>query len=148
MTREADVRNETSQAMLGCRPSRASNQQQFALKPWRDEVVVALCNSAQHSALMFRTLSKSASRAGQKECADEGEIMLSDMTNTRVIQVWFAAVALSVVAALAFGATVRVETGGMLLTLSLVPPLIVFLLWPRAQSLTAADVIRGADRHL
>ena len=49
-----------------------------------------------------------------------------------MIQVWFAAVALVVVAAMAFGADVKVGTGGMLLTLSLVPPLIVFLLWPRA----------------
>jgi hypothetical protein len=69
------------------------------------------------------------------------------MTRTRVIQVWFAAVALIVAAAVAFGAEVNVGSGGMLLTLTLVPPLIVFLLWPGAQSLTAADVIRGTDRR-
>ena len=73
--------------------------------------------------------------------------MLSNMTRTRVIQVWFAAVALVVVAAVAFGGEVNVGTGGMLLTLSLVPPIIVFLLWPRAQALTAGDVIRGTDRR-
>jgi hypothetical protein len=72
---------------------------------------------------------------------------LSNMTRTRVIQVWFAAVALIVAAAVAFGAEVNVGSGGMLLTLTLVPPLIVFLLWPGAQSLTAADVIRGTDRR-
>lgn len=74
--------------------------------------------------------------------------MLSTMTRTRVIQVWFAAVALVVVAAVAFGAELNVGTGSTLLTLSLVPPLIVFLLWPGAESLTAADVIRGTDRRL
>ena len=73
--------------------------------------------------------------------------MLSKMTRTTVIQVWFAAVALVVVAALAYGAEVKVGTGGMLLTLCLVPPLIVFLLWPVAQSVTAGDVIRGTDRR-
>ena len=73
--------------------------------------------------------------------------MLSNMTRTRVIQVWFAAVALVVVTAVAFGAEMKVSTGGMLLTLSLVPPLIVFLLWPPAQTLTAGDVIRGTDHR-
>ena len=72
---------------------------------------------------------------------------MSNMTRTRVIQVWFAAVALVVVAAVAFGAEVTVGTSGLLLTLGLVPPLIVFLLWPRAQSLTAGDVLRGTDRR-
>jgi len=71
--------------------------------------------------------------------------MLSNITRTRVIQVWLAAVGLVVVAAGAFGAEVRVGTGGVLLALSLVPPLIVFLLWPKARSLTAGDVIRGTD---
>jgi hypothetical protein len=69
------------------------------------------------------------------------------MARTRVLQVWFAAVALIVVGAAAVGAEVSVGTGGMLLTLSLVPPLLVFLLWPVAQSLTAADAIRGTDRR-
>ena len=73
--------------------------------------------------------------------------MLGDMTRTQVIQVWFAAVALVVFATMAFGAEVKVGTGGLLLTLSLVPPLIVFLLWPAAQALTAADVVRGTDRR-
>jgi hypothetical protein len=59
--------------------------------------------------------------------------MLNNMTRARVIQVGFAAVALVVVAAMAFGAEVKVGTGGLLLTLSLVPALIVFLLWPRAR---------------
>jgi hypothetical protein len=73
--------------------------------------------------------------------------MLNNMTRTHVIQVWFAAVALVVAAAVALGAEVNVGTGGMLLTLSLVPPLIVFLLWPGAESVTAGDVLRGTDRR-
>lgn len=73
--------------------------------------------------------------------------MSSNMTRTRVVQVWFAAVALVVVAAVAYGAEVNVGTGGALLILSLVPALIVFLLWPGPQPLTAGDVIRGTDRR-
>ena len=47
--------------------------------------------------------------------------MLKDITRSRLIQVWFAAVALVVVAGVAFGATMTVSTGAMLLALSLVP---------------------------
>jgi hypothetical protein len=73
--------------------------------------------------------------------------MLKDMTRSRLIQVWFAGVALVVVAGVAFGAAVTVGTGAMLLALSLVPPAIVLLLWPRVQPLTAADVLHGRDRR-
>lgn len=71
--------------------------------------------------------------------------MLSNIGRMRVIQVWFAAVALVVVATMTFGAQVKAGTGGLLLTLSLIPPLIVFLLWPTPQALTAGDVLRGTD---
>ncbi len=73
--------------------------------------------------------------------------MLSNTTRLKVIQVWLAAVALVVVAAVALGAEMNVGTAVVVATLSLVPPLVVFLLWPEPQSLTAADVIRGTDRR-
>jgi hypothetical protein len=73
--------------------------------------------------------------------------MLSNMTRSRVIQVWFAAVALVVVAGVAFGAAVTVGTGAMLFALSLIPPAIVLLLWPGVQPLTAAEVLYGGDRR-
>jgi hypothetical protein len=72
--------------------------------------------------------------------------MLKDMTRLRLIQVWFAAVLLVVVAGIAFGTSVTVSTGAMLLALSLAPPAIVLLLWPGIQSRTAADVLHGSDR--
>jgi hypothetical protein len=71
--------------------------------------------------------------------------MLSNMTRTRAIQAWLAAVALVMVAAVAFGAQMNAGTAGLLVTLSLVPAVIVFLLWPEAESVTAGDVIRGTD---
>jgi hypothetical protein len=70
--------------------------------------------------------------------------MLNSITRATVIQIWFAALVFVVVAAAAFGAQLTSGTG-MLLTLSLVPPVIVFLLWPKAESVTAGDVIRGTD---
>jgi hypothetical protein len=71
--------------------------------------------------------------------------MLRDMSRSTVIAFWFAAVALIGVAVVTFGATVTAATAAMLFALSLVPPVIVFLLWPSAQPPTAAEVLRGRD---
>jgi hypothetical protein len=73
--------------------------------------------------------------------------MLKQMTRSRLIQVWFAAVLLIAVAALAFGVSVTVGTGAVLFVLSLAPPAIVLLLWPGVQSPTAADVLYGTERR-
>jgi len=73
--------------------------------------------------------------------------MLKDMTPSKVIQIWFVAVALVVVAAVAIGASVTVGTGVMLLALCLVPPVIVVMLWPGVQPPTAAEVLHDADRR-
>lgn len=73
--------------------------------------------------------------------------MMKNMTRSKVIQVWFAAVTLMVVAGIAFGVAVTVGTGAVLLALCLVPPAIVLLLWPGVQPLTAGEVLRGAERR-
>jgi hypothetical protein len=64
-----------------------------------------------------------------------------------LITTWYAAVALVVVAALALGAAVTVSTGVMLAALSMVPPVLVIMLWPGVQPLTASEVIHGANRR-
>jgi hypothetical protein len=56
--------------------------------------------------------------------------MLKDMTRARLIQVWFTAVVLVAVAAVAIGASVTIGTGVLLLAMSLVPPGITLMLWP------------------
>jgi hypothetical protein len=71
--------------------------------------------------------------------------MLNDMTRSKVIQVWFVAVALVVAAAVAFGASMTVGTGVMLLALCLVPPALVVALWPVDQPPTAAEVLHDTD---
>ena len=72
--------------------------------------------------------------------------MMKDMTRSRLIQVWFAAMALIVVASVALGATVTIGTWAMLLALCLVPPAIVLMLWPGVQTPTIAEVLHDADR--
>jgi hypothetical protein len=66
------------------------------------------------------------------------------VTRSRLIQAWFAAILLVVVAGVALGASPTVSTGVTLLALSLVPPAIMLLLWPGIQPLTVAEVLRGS----
>ena len=73
--------------------------------------------------------------------------MVTDMTRARLVEVWFAAISLVVVAAVALGVTVTFGTAAVLLALSLVAPAIVLVLWPGVQPMTAADVLYGRDRR-
>jgi hypothetical protein len=72
--------------------------------------------------------------------------MFRNLSRAHVIQVWFVAVALAFLTAGACGAAVKAGTFAMLLAVSVVPAIIVFLLWPGVHTLTAADVLRGSDR--
>ena len=63
----------------------------------------------------------------------KGELMPKDVTRSKVIQVWFVAVALVLAAGVALGVSVTAVTGVMLLALCLVPPAIVLVLWPGVQ---------------
>jgi hypothetical protein len=73
--------------------------------------------------------------------------MLNAWTRTRVIQVWFVAVAVAIAAAVAFGVSVTLSTAVLLLAGCLVPPVIVAVMWPDGPPKTAADVMHGADRR-
>ena len=72
--------------------------------------------------------------------------MLNDMTRSRLIQVWFATVALVVFAGIALGAAMTIGTGALLLGMCLVPPAIILMLWPRVQTVTIAEVLHGTER--
>jgi hypothetical protein len=65
-----------------------------------------------------------------------------------LIQVWFAAIALVAAAVVAFGPPVTLGTAAMLFAVSLVPPAIVFALWPETESQTASDILHGTDRRV
>ncbi len=69
-----------------------------------------------------------------------------DMTRSRLIQVWFAAIALICAAGVTLGISVTMSTGMMLAALSLVPPAIVFMLWPGVQPRSASEVIHDTNR--
>ena len=69
---------------------------------------------------------------------------LRHLTRLRVIQVWFVAVLLVVVGAMALGVVVTVGTAALLVAMCLVPPVVVFMLWPSDNSSTMAETIRDA----
>ncbi|HVH29910.1 MAG TPA: hypothetical protein VM818_24345 [Vicinamibacterales bacterium] len=73
--------------------------------------------------------------------------MWNDMTRTRLIQLWFAVVGVTVVIALTMGASLTVSNAAVLAALCLTPPAIVMLLW-RAQPQTVAEVLHDADRRV
>lgn len=68
------------------------------------------------------------------------------MTRSKVILLWFAAVTLVAVGWITIGAAMTVATATLLVGLSLVPPAIIFVLWPGVPLATAADVLRGTER--
>ena len=73
--------------------------------------------------------------------------MLNEMTRSRVTQAWFAAVTLIVVAGIALGTSVTVSTGALLLAMSLVPPVIVLMLWPGPSPRTTAEMLYPPDHR-
>ncbi|PYR30260.1 MAG: hypothetical protein DMF89_03445 [Acidobacteria bacterium] len=73
--------------------------------------------------------------------------MLKEMTRSKLIGRWFIAVALVVVASMAWGVSVSIGTGVVLFALCLVPPAIVLMLWHGVQGPTVRDVLRGGDRR-
>jgi len=72
---------------------------------------------------------------------------MKNLTRSRAILIWFAAVLLIVVACVAFGVAMTIGTGAMLLVMSLVPPAVILLLWPGDQPPTIGEVMRGAERR-
>lgn len=71
--------------------------------------------------------------------------MLKNITRSKLIAFWFAAVALVVVAVLAFGVAVTMSTGALLVAMCFVPPLLVVMLWPNGGPQTVAEVLNDAN---
>ena len=71
--------------------------------------------------------------------------MLKNVTRSRLIQVWFAVVALVVAGSIAVGVSVTSGTAVMLLAAALVPPVILLLLRPGDQPQTVAQLLHEAD---
>ena len=71
--------------------------------------------------------------------------MLKHMTRSKLIVIWFSAVALVVVSMIALGFAVTIGTGALLLAMCLVPPLLVVMLWPTGGTPTIAEVLHGVQ---
>jgi len=66
------------------------------------------------------------------------------LTRMRVIQIWFAAVLLAGVAAIASGVAVTVGTVVTLVAMCLAPPAVLLMLWPSDTASTMAEAIDDA----
>jgi hypothetical protein len=71
--------------------------------------------------------------------------MSTAMTRSRLVQVWFAAMALVILAAFVLGVRVTLSTGAVVLALSLAVPAMLLKLWPGSQPKTIGDVLRDSD---
>ena len=69
------------------------------------------------------------------------------MTRSKSIEMWFAAMAFVIVAAIVFGAAVTITSGALFVALALAPPVLVVLMWPADQPLAASPAIPGTDRR-
>ena len=73
--------------------------------------------------------------------------MFQAMTRPKAIRVWFVAVILIIVTAIAIGVQMTIGTAAMLLALCLVPPVVALFVWPGARPPTVSDVLHESDRR-
>lgn len=66
------------------------------------------------------------------------------LSRTKVIQIWFAAMVLAGIAAIALGASVSMGTAVVLVATCFVPPAILLMLWRPDNTPTMAETIRDA----
>jgi UPF0716 family protein affecting phage T7 exclusion len=71
--------------------------------------------------------------------------MLNDITRNRLVGLWFAAVAVVIAFVIGIGMNLGVGTTVLLLTLSLVPPGIIMVLWRGAPTPTVAEILHAAN---
>ena len=71
--------------------------------------------------------------------------MLKAISPNRLLGFWFAAIAVIIASVVAMGVNVAVSTTALLLTLSLVPPAIIWLLWRGDAPPTARDIMYSAN---
>ena len=86
-------------------------------------------------------------RRSTLDATTQVERMMKHVTRSGVIQVWFGAIFLIGVVCIAFGVSMTIATGAMLLIMSVVPPAVLLLLWPGLQPPTIGDVLRGSEQR-
>ena len=73
--------------------------------------------------------------------------MMKDMTRSKAIRIWFAAVALITAAVIAYGVNLALSTWTVMLAVCLVPPIFLIMLWHDGGSRTIAEVIYDAEQR-
>ena len=71
--------------------------------------------------------------------------MLKEISRTRLVGFWFVAVAVIITSVVAMGVNVAVSTTALLVTLSLVPPGIMWVLWRGAPPPTRGEILYAAN---
>lgn len=67
--------------------------------------------------------------------------MLKGISRTQFVELWFGAVAVIIASIIAMGVNVGVAAVASLLTMSLVPPAIMWLVWRGAPSPTVGELL-------
>jgi hypothetical protein len=70
--------------------------------------------------------------------------MLNDITRNKLVGFWFAAVSVVIAYVVVMGMSIGVSTMALLLTMSFVPPGIVFVLWRGAPAQTVGEILYTA----
>jgi hypothetical protein len=73
--------------------------------------------------------------------------MRRQITRTQLIQGWFVLITTVAAAAVAAGASVTFQAGAFLAALSLIPPVMLRMLWPATAPVTIAQIIHNAEQQ-
>ena len=72
--------------------------------------------------------------------------MLKGISRTRLMGFWFAAVAIMIASAVATGVNIPINTAALLLTVCLVPPAVVLLVWRGAPPPTVGEILYSVNQ--
>ena len=72
--------------------------------------------------------------------------MVKKMSRTRLVGFWFAAVAVIIAWVVATGVNIAIGTAALLLTMCLVPPAIMLLVWRGAPPPTVAELLYTVNK--
>ena len=73
--------------------------------------------------------------------------MLKEISRTRLVGFWFAAVAVIIAWVAATGVNIAISTAALLLTMCLVPPVIVLLVWRGAPPPTVGELLYSVNNQ-
>ena len=73
--------------------------------------------------------------------------MLKEIPRTRLVGFWFAAVAFMIASAVATGVNIATSPTALLLTLCLVPPAIMLLVWRGAPPSTCGELLSAVNKQ-